>query len=167
MPIETDGWLAGTPLSRVRRRGPQTSTHRTLDRMSFGSYNLNDQPGADSIILIDLCQRILSIQILSNCTIIINKSLAKVFLMDGSSAGWLCEMIRASWDHNIQSGKSREVTPPLQPFTYTRNTTLHNSDQRCQLLVRRACSSKSHQPAVTTGPAGTKLSCSQKSPSHP
>ena len=127
----TAGWLAGTPLSRVRRRGPQTSTHRTLDKMSFGPYNLN-QPGDDSTVVQSL-PKILSIQNLSKCTITINKTLAKVFLMDGSSAGWLCEMIRASWYHNIQSGKSREVMPPLQPFTYTRHTTLHNSDQRCQL----------------------------------
>ena len=69
------------------------------------------------------------------------------------------EIIRSSCDHNIQSGKIREVMPQLEPFTCTlvpltgtlyqelgstpwnrlpRGATLHHSDQRrCQLLLQQ------------------------------
>ena len=90
------------------------------------------------------------------------------------------EIIRSSCDHNIQSGKIREVMPQLEPFTCTLvplTGTLYqefgsitmepftkkpNSAQLRSTPLSITAPAKGRQAALTTGQADTKLSCTQK-----
>ena len=90
------------------------------------------------------------------------------------------EIIRSSCDHNIQSGKIREVMPQLEPFTCTLVpltgtlyqelgsitmepfTKKRNSAPLRSTPLSITAPAKGRQAALTTGQADTKLSCTQK-----
>ena len=66
---------------------------------------------------------------------------------------------------NLEKPRSDAATVLQQPFTSKTHSAVHNSDQRCQLFGRS--SERKRQPAVTSQPAGTKLSSAQKSAQQP